>query len=355
MKKRFLTMICAVVLMLGSGYAGAMIANQGMPEPYGAAVHAAPSHIMPVTHAPSAAHSLTLPDLFDYANPAVVAISTEVTGRNAFGQLVRQPAAGSGFLVSPNGYIVTNSHVIENVSSITVLLYDGSRHPAALVGHDPVSDLAVIKIDGESLAYLPLGNSDLTRVGDQVAAIGNPLGELANSMTVGHISALSRDITIDGITRDMLQTDAAVNSGNSGGPLLNLQGEVIGIVTAKSVGANVEGLGFAIASNHAIEIVQNLMNYGFVRGRALLGVQIHEAQDRVQVASVSRNSAADRAGLLAGDIILYANGHTIRSFDVLRGLLDELFAGDAIELRVRRGNQELSLTAVLDEYRPVGL
>ena len=203
--------------------------------------------------------TLTLPELFIGANPAVVAINTETTGRNFFGQVVTLPAAGSGFIVSANGYIVTNDHVIENASRISVMLYDGTVFPASIIGRYRAGDLAVLKIDAENLPFLTFGDSDGLMVGEQVAAIGNPLGELANSMTVGHISGLDREITIGRITLNMIQTDASVNRGNSGGPLMNLRGQVIGVVTARADGATVEGLGFAIPSNIAAEIVARLI------------------------------------------------------------------------------------------------
>ena len=226
--------------------------------------------------------TLTLPELFIGANPAVVAINTETTGRNFFGQVVTLPAAGSGFIISADGYIVTNDHVIENASRISVMLYDGTVFPASVVGRYRAGDLAVLKIDAENLPFLTFGDSDGLMVGEQVAAIGNPLGELANSMTVGHISGLDREITIGRITLNMIQTDASVNRGNSGGPLLNLRGQVIGVVTARADGQAVEGLGFAIPSNIAAEIVARLIterpaanqnqNQGYVPGFTLPGM-----------------------------------------------------------------------------------
>ena len=205
---------------------------------------------------------LSLPELFIGANPAVVAINTETTGRNFFGQIVTLPAAGSGFIVSADGYIVTNDHVIGNASRISVMLYNGTVFPASVVGRYRAGDLAVLKIDAENLPFLTFGDSDKVMVGEQVAAIGNPLGVLANSMTVGHISGLAREITIGRITLNMIQTDASVNRGNSGGPLMNLYGQVIGVITARADGAAVEGLGFAIPSNTAAEIVTRLIEEG---------------------------------------------------------------------------------------------
>lgn len=354
--KSVMMALCAICMMLGSGYIGARIAYEAHDAPhipfeanFNSNIDLLSNVILPTSS------KLSLPELFEGANPAVVAISTEITGRNAFGRMVTRPAAGSGFLVSPDGFIVTNDHVIENANSITVLLYDGRIIPATVVGRDPGSDIAVIKIEGADYPFLTFGCSDSVRVGEQVAAIGNPLGELANSMTVGYISALNRDINIDGASHNKIQTDAAVNRGNSGGPLLNLYGEVIGVVSAKSSGMDVEGLGFAIPSSHAESIVRQLVDYGFVRGRAVLGVTIQYGNGMVQVASVGSGSAAERAGLEVGDIILYVNDRPISAFTDLRELLEATTPGESMEMRVRRDGDEIILTAVLDEFNPTGL
>ncbi|MCL2203920.1 MAG: trypsin-like peptidase domain-containing protein [Defluviitaleaceae bacterium] len=359
------------VLMLGSGYAGMRIAMQELMNngPAEAApgervimvmTEAQPSQTAPA-HVPGPfGGTFTLADLFENANPAVVAISTQITGRNVFGQTVTRPTAGSGFFVSPNGYIVTNDHVIENATHINVLKYDGTIHTATLIGRDPDSDIAVIKIDANNHTYLTFGDSGTLRVGDTVAAIGNPLGELANSMSAGIISALNRDVTIDGTTRTKIQTDAAVNRGNSGGPLLNLRGEVIGVINAKSVGDNVEGLGFAITANQARAVTENLITYGFVRGRAILGISVNELTDTagrrmVRIAAVGSDSAAARAGIRVGDIITHIDGTAISTFAQLRTRLDNASPGDAMELRLNRNGQEVTVTAVLDENRPAGV
>jgi serine protease Do len=364
--RSLVTIMTALLLMIGSGYIGARISEEhhnsvqsevDVAQIYHPLETTTENNIELLNNITQLNDNLTLPELFEEANPAVVAISTEVIGRNAFGHRITRPASGSGFLVSPDGYIVTNDHVIEGASSITVLKHDGRQYPATIIGRDPNSDIAVIKIDGTDMPYLVFGDSDSLRVGEQVAAIGNPLGELANSMTVGHISALNRDINIDGVSHNKLQTDAAVNRGNSGGPLLNLYGEVIGVVSAKSVGMDVEGLGFAIPSSHAESVVSQLMQHGFVSGRAILGVQItvQDGTSNVQVASVNHGSAAERAGVMVGDVILSANGASVSSFADLRTVLDSLSPGDMVELRLQRGSEEVTLTAVLDEYRPSGL
>ena len=300
--------------------------------------------------------TLSLTDLFTGANPAVVAISTETTGYNVFGRRVTLPAAGSGFIISADGYIVTNNHVIEDANSISVLLYDGNKHQATLVGRDPNSDVAVLKIDAQGLSYLSWGASDALKVGEQVAAIGNPLGEFANSMTVGYISALNREINIDGTPRNMLQTDAAVNEGNSGGPLLNMMGQIIGIVSAKSVGMSVEGLGFAIPSNEAKAIVDLLIRDGYVKGRAVMGVTVglddEDGATFVYVVSVNPGSAAEKAGVKEDDVILSANRKAVSTIEELKDVIATLSPGDELALKIRRGNENISLTVILDEYKP---
>jgi len=355
-------------LMLGSGYIGARLAQAENEQtalrssPHGDTLADTPSsgdfenigHAEPFEE--ETERTLSLPDLFDMANPAVVAISIEVIGRNAFGQQVSRPSAGSGFLITSDGYIVTNNHVIENAGTITVLMHDGRAFPAEIIGRDPGTDLAVIKIDATDFPYLAFGDSDAARVGEQVAAIGNPLGQLANTMTVGYISALNRDINIDGISISKMQTDAAVNRGNSGGPLLNTRGEVIGVVSAKSTGTDVEGLGFAIPSSQTAAIVGQLIEHGFVRGRAILGIVVSDnGGGQLQIVTVNEGSAADKAGLRVGDVILEMHGQSIAAFSGLRRILDNAAPGDSIEIKVRRGNGERVFTAVLDEYRPAAL
>ena len=357
--------LLVMLLMFGSAYAGARFsmmqlerlvqahipdegfATEQFPDIAWADVPLLPAEPEPAFVMPHQA--LALPDLFDGANPAVVAIATEVTGRNAFGRTVTLPASGSGFLISPNGYIVTNDHVIENATSITILMYNGRQYEAEIVGRAPFSDLAVIKINGQNLPHLRFGNSDLNRVGQQVAAIGNPLGELANTMTVGYISAIERDINIDNIPHVMLQTDAAINRGNSGGPLLNLRGEVIGVISAKSVGMGVEGLGFAIPSNYAERIINDIIEFGFVR-RAILGIIVNDdRQGNVEIIEISGGSAAANAGLLVGDIILSIDDDEVPTFPALRVILDSLSPGDRVVVRVLRDGEELSFVAILDQ------
>ena len=367
--KAIAAVACAFVLMLGSGIVGATFTESRMSatladlEQQQAYTNAIMSNVVATVQNGSSVSfvneinpsggTMELTDLFVGANPAVVAISTQAQGRNAFGRQVTQPAAGSGFIVSEDGYIVTNYHVIQNAISISVLLYDGTSYPAFIVGGDARSDLAVLKIERQGLSYLGFADSDELMVGAQVAAIGNPLGEFANSMTVGVVSALDREINIDGITLTMLQTDAAVNSGNSGGPLLDMTGRVVGVVTAKSGGMNVEGLGFAIPSNVVQLITNNLIDDGFVRGRAVIGVQIGattlNGEPRVYVDSTVSGGGADTAGVLAGDIIISANGMSVSTFEGLRSILDTLSPGDEMHLQILRDDALILFPITLNE------
>lgn len=209
--------------------------------------------------------SLTPDEVYANSVDSVVAILA-TTNMNVFGQVTSSAASGSGFILSEDGYILTNCHVIEGSDEIQVSLYDGSTYKATLVGEDSTNDVALLKIDAKGLKAVSIGDSDQLKVGEQVAAIGNPLGELTYSMTVGYVSALDRTINTDGKPINMLQTDAAINPGNSGGPLLDMDGNVIGITTAKYASDEIEGLGFAIPINDAMEIAYDLMQYGYVKG-----------------------------------------------------------------------------------------
>jgi serine protease Do len=267
--------------------------------------------------------------------------------------------AGSGFILSENGYILTNHHVVENAASVTVILHDGSEHPAEIIGSDPVIDVAVIRIKAEGLHAVKIGSSDAIMVGDQVVAIGNPLGELTNSLTVGYISGKMRTVYIEGAPHLMLQTDAAVSPGNSGGPLFNLYGEVIGVVTAKAVGSDVEGIGFAIPINSAARIAEELIEYGEITGRPLLGVTYRDVisddgEDLprgVFITEVAEDSPASRGGLLRDDIITVFNNKRVTGGAQLLLALNERRVGDVVTVTIVRGGEELELTVSLDTAR----
>ncbi len=210
----------------------------------------------------------------DSASNSVVEIVTEAVTKSQFMQDMVTEGAGSGVIVTTDGYIVTNNHVIEGASKITVTTKDGTSYEGTLVGTDSESDVALVKINATNLQPAVMGDSDALAVGQDAIAIGNPLGELGGTVTEGIISALDREITLDGETMNLLQTSAAINPGNSGGGLFNSDGELIGIVVAKSSGADVEGLGFAIPINDVKSVVESLQTDGYVKGRASLGVTL---------------------------------------------------------------------------------
>lgn len=300
--------------------------------------------------------------------PAVVAISTEQAMQTPFGNTL-MPVAGSGFLISKDGYIVTNNHVIEKSTSIKVRLQKGNKesdiYEASLVGADPLSDLAVIKIEpkhGEVFPFLTFGKSSELKVGELAVAIGNPTGSLEGSVSAGIISALARDIQVEGNQMTLIQTDTAINSGNSGGALLNSFGEVIGINTAKlqGVGNNVfEGLGFAIPSDYAKPIIQDLIRYGYLPDRVYIGIQGESVdadlaryyqiadQDGIYVRRVIPNSPAAKAKLQEGDFIISVNGKKVDSVSALNNIKKTLKPGDEVKVGLIRDHQQIEVPMTL--------
>ena len=273
-------------------------------------------------------------------------------------------ASGTGVIFSEEGYIVTNSHVVEYARSISVLLTDGREFPAAIVGTDTVSDLAVLYIDASGLTPAVFGNSDSLRVGDAVAAIGDPLGvEFRGTMTDGIVSAINREVAVSGRKMTLIQTNTALNSGNSGGPLINCYGQVIGINTLK-IGAfvdsaGVEGIGFAIPCTTVKEIVDQLVQRGYVSGRPRLGIECTEVSSYYQqfyrlpagirLVSLSEGGPAEKAGLHIGDILLSMDGVRITTLDELNAQLYSHQVGDAVILTVYRNGKQLELSLTLGE------
>ena len=352
-----------LVLSLAGGFAGGFAAAKLSGTSSGGTV-LYESSSTGLTGLSAGTQTVNVSDIVAVTAPSVVEITTESVQTNAyFGQYVTS-GAGSGVIISADGYIVTNNHVIEGASKITVRLSDGSEYNAALIGTDSKTDLAVIRIDADGLTPAVLGDSDALQVGEFVLAIGNPLGELGGTVTDGIISALSRDVTVEGQAMTLLQTNAALSPGNSGGGLFNQRGELIGIVNSKSSGSDVEGLGFAIPVNTAKAVIENLIDYGYVRGRAALGVSLIDITDartamsyRVQylgvyVASVTPNSGAAAAGLQAGDCILSANGQKISASSELSAIIDGASIGDQIELEIYRDGSSLNVSVTLQEYTP---
>lgn len=307
--------------------------------------------------------TLTAQEVYGINVDAVCGIATEVT-TNVFGQTASTAVVGSGFVLTEDGYVVTNNHVVEGTDNVSVKLHDGSTYPAEVVGGDSLSDVALLKIEAEGLLHVAVGDSDAIAVGEGCIAIGNPLGELTFTMTGGYVSALPREINISGKPISMFQTDAAINAGNSGGPLFDMAGNVIGITSAKisgitGSGASIEGVGFAIPINEALRVVYDLQEYGYVRGRAFLGVTVKELDAATAdtyglpvgpiVQSVVADSCADKAGIAVKDIILRFNGRMVQTYTQLMSALNKCSAGDEVTLHIYRAGAELDVTLTLDE------
>lgn len=293
-----------------------------------------------------------------------VGITTELVTTNFWGQTVRGAAAGSGFVVSQDGYILTNYHVIDGASSIQVAFVDGTTYDATLVGGEEANDIAVLKIEAEGLTPVVLGNSDNLVVGEQVCAIGNPLGELTFTFTSGYVSARDRSITMEnGEIMNMLQTDTAINSGNSGGPLFNMYGQVIGITTAKyssssSSSASVEGIGFAIPINDVKDMVRDIIEKGYVTGKPNVGILMNDVSTDAQrygipagayVEAVLEGSCGEKAGLKQGDIITAVDNTAVTSSRQLSSAVKNYKAGDTVSFTVYRDKELQTLSVTLDE------
>ena len=311
----------------------------------------------------------TANDIYSVGCRQTVGISLEITSSNIFGQTSSSAVAGTGFIITSDGYIMTNYHVIEPACKytykITVLFKDGTSYDASVTGFEEDSDVAVLKIDANDLSPVSIGNSDNIAVGDSVFAIGHPLGELDFSMTSGRVSALDRSITADRNSApiNMFQFDAAINSGNSGGPVFNESGEVIGIATAKVGSSGVEGLGFAIPINDAADIANELITKGYVSGKAYLGVDIdtrytsvyaqyYNLPEGAYVYNVESGSCAEKCGLAAGDIITQMGDEPIGSYSDLNAAIKQFKSGESVEIVVYRANEYVTLTVTFDESRP---
>ncbi len=295
---------------------------------------------------------------------STVGITTEITTTNWWGYQSTAAAAGSGFILTEDGYILTNQHVIDKANTITVAMYDGTKYPATLIGYDASNDIAVLKIDAKGLSPVTLGDSDALKVGDEVVAIGNPLGELTFSLTKGNVSALDRAVTLSSnVTMKLIQTDAAINSGNSGGALFNMYGEVVGITNAKysssgySGEASIDNIGFAIPINSVSEIVSSIIEKGYI-STPYIGVTVGNVSEESQsygmpqgaaIRSVEENGPAAQGGLQANDIVTAVNGETIENSDDLKKNVADAEPGDKLELTVYRRGETLTITVTVGE------
>ena len=309
----------------------------------------------------TAGETLNPSQVYAYNVDKVVAITSSVKS-TVYGQVTEGTSAGSGFILTQDGYVITNCHVIDGASSVTVTTHDGTEYPATIIGSDATNDVAVLKVEAAGLPAVTVGSSDALVIGDMVVAIGNPLGTLSSTQTVGYVSGKDRDVSTDGSLISMLQTDAAINSGNSGGPLFNMRGELVGITTAKysgtsTSGASIEGIGFAIPIDDVSGIINDLIDYGYVTG-AYLGVTVSNTDDAASmfglpsgayVMEVAKDGSADRAGIQAKDIIIDLGGHKVTGITSLTRALRNFKAGDVTTVTVIRSGAQMKLDITLDE------
>ncbi len=302
-----------------------------------------------LTLAEAQGEELSLQDIYDLVSPAVVGITAYIEGY--------EYSYGTGVVFTADGYIITNTHVLEGCDAATVKFSDGTEYEALLVGSDESSDIAVLYIDGENLPYAEFGDSDALRVGDQAIAIGNPLGETySGTMTNGIISAINRNITYNGHTMTLLQTNAALNEGNSGGPLINAYGQVVGITNMKIMStyySTVEGIGFAIPSSVVKEVADQLIEYGVVLGEPTIGIvagsvsaeamELYNLPEGIYVSEVSEGSDALEKGLQAGDVITAVNGEAVTSVADVNLIKEGYEVGDTIILTVYRDGETFDL------------
>ena len=313
------------------------------------------------------ASGMTTAQVSEMVSPSVVVITTEQVVYSQwswYGQSQVESGAGSGVIISSDGYILTCAHVVSGASNITVSIGD-KDYPATLVGEDTTSDIAVVKVDATGLTPATVGDSDNLKVGESVMAVGNPLGELGGTVTSGIVSALNRSVTIQGTsstnTMSLIQMDASVSPGNSGGGLFNMNGELIGLVNAKSSSSDAEGLGFAIPINDAIKVAQDLLENGYVSGRPYMGITylaVTDAQTAAQlnvnaygvyVVDVVQGGPADKAGLKTGDRIVSIDGTEIAQKDDLGTLIQQHAAGDTLSITVAREGQMQTVSLTLGE------
>ena len=316
-------------------------------------------------------NQFTKAQIVEMSAPSVVGIDTiSVATTNNFwygyGQSYEVPGSGSGVILSEDGYIATCAHVVDGAKSVKVTLNDDTSYDATIVGTDAKNDIAIIKIDATGLVPAVVGDSQTLTVGSEVIAIGNPLGELRGTATAGIISATNRTIEVEGQAMTLIQTDAAISPGNSGGGLFDATGKLIGIVNAKVSDSRAEGLGFAIPVNSVLDEISDLLNYGYVKGRAYLGVSTQDvtlrSRDRmwyysqgtrcVLVEKVVTGSAAEQAGIQPGDLILKLEDKQIASGDDLSAAIGAYKPGDKATLTIQRDGKEMTVEVTFGEYAP---
>ena len=345
------------------GGSGKVVIQQAAPSSTASSSDSADSSI---AAASSTGTGLTTEQVADMVSPSVVVITTEQVVYSQwswYGQNQVESGAGSGVIISSDGYILTCAHVVDGASTITVTIGD-KDYTATLVGEDTTSDIAVIKIDADGLTPATVGNSDSLKVGQSVMAVGNPLGELGGTVTGGMISALNREVTIEDQTMSLIQMDASVSPGNSGGALFNASGDLIGIVNAKSSGDYAEGLGFAIPINNAYNVAMDLIQSGYVTGRPQLGISVITITDAataarygvtsagIYISQVNPGSGAEKAGLQAGDRIVSVDNVLAETANDVVSRVQEKSVGDTVSLQVARKGQLITVEVELTEANP---
>ena len=358
---RVLAGVGVVVLGFGSGFGGAIVASRTGLTGSQVVVQQVQRDTSDATNANSTdGTTMSVQQIASVVSPSVVAITTEqMSGSQTwFGGYYVQSGAGSGIIISQDGYILTCAHVVSGATSVKVQLSTGDSYDATIVGSDSTSDIAVIKIEASGLTPAVIGNSDALAVGETVVAVGNPLGTLSNSVTDGIISALNREVTVEDNDMTLLQTDASISPGNSGGGLFNANGELIGVVNAKSSYSEAEGIGFAIPINSAMDIAQQLIENGSV-ARPALGVKIYDVSDAataqqlgvsstgVYVVEVTAGGGAEAAGVKAGDRIIAVDDTAVSTSNNVKSYLADKNVGDTVNLQVEREGKVLTLTVTL--------
>lgn len=298
---------------------------------------------------------------------SVVEINTEFTSTTRGWYNYVQTGAGSGVIISTDGYIITNAHVITNedtgavADSITVRLTNGDEYPASVTGYDSESDIAIIKVEAEGLTAAQCGDSDNLAVGEELIIVGNPLGELGGTVTNGIVSATEREIDVNGVKMNLIQTNAAVNPGNSGGGMFNMKGQLVGVVNAKSSGTGIEGLGFAIPVNEALNVAEQLLEYGYVRGKTMIGVTFSEVSSNsfyfyynikagVYVDSLTEGYNDDV--LKPGDRVVAVNGNTISTYAEIKSIVTSSSVGDKLKFQVERNGKLMEVEVECFEKVP---
>ena len=358
---RVLACVGVVALGFGGGIGGAVLASRTGLTGNQVVVQQVQRDTSDAANANSTGgESMSLQQISSVVSPSVVAITTEqMSGSQTwFGGYYVQSGAGSGVIISQDGYILTCAHVVDGATSVKVQLQNGETYDASIVGSDATSDIAVIKIEATGLTPAVIGDSDALAVGETVVAVGNPLGTLSNTVTDGIISALNREVTVEDNDMTLLQTNASISPGNSGGGLFNANGELIGVVNAKSSYSEAEGIGFAIPIDSAMEIAQQLIENGAVI-RPALGVKILDVMDAntanqlgvsatgVYVVEVTAGGGAEAAGVQAGDRIIAVDDTAVSSSNSVKSYLADKQVGDTVNLQVEREGKVLTLTVTL--------